>query len=381
MNYSKLILSALKRQRVRTALTIAGLAIAFLLLGLLQPVQRLFSMSDARAGTDRLVVLPKHSVTDFLTTRSANRVRDLAGVRAVAHQTWFGGTFRDPAQAFARWAVPPAEYLALHPEILLDVSAREAFIGIRTGAIVGRSTAEKYALRVGDTIPLIPDIWANKDGAHWEFQLVGIYDIANAAPSDMFINYQYFDEARVWGRGLVSSIIVGVDDPKSSTEVGRRIDALFANSDAETRTATEREYALSYASQIGNVGLIVTGILTAVFFTIAMLTANTLSQAIRERTAEFAVLRTLGFLPPKVFALILAEAFLVTGLGAAIGLLLARALIGSLSALSPQLAAARISVATFACAVALAACIALIAGLPPAWRACRLRIVDALRSH
>jgi putative ABC transport system permease protein len=383
VSYLKLVVTGLLRQRVRTGLTVASLAIAFLLLGLLQPVQDLFTYRSSLAGADRLAVLPKHSIADFLPVRAASRIRELPGVRGVAHQTWFGGTFRDPRNVFARWAVPPAEFLAMHPEIVLDVRQHQAFVATRTGAIVGCATARKYALKIGDVIPLIPDIWGNKSGAHWEFQLVGIFELENApgTSTDMYVHYEYFDEARVWGHDLVSFVTVALDDPSSADGIARKIDALFANSDAETRTASEQEYALTFASQIGDVGMIVAGILAAVFFTIAMLTANTMAQAIRERTAELAVLRTLGFQRGRVFVLVLAEALLITACGAVSGLMLAKALIGSLASISAQLAAARVSASTLVWTFILAVAIALLAGIPPAWRASRLRIVDALRSY
>jgi len=381
MNHFKLVITALRRQRMRTGLTIASLVTAFALLGLLQPVRELFTQRSSLAGAGRLAVLPKHSIADFLPVRAAARIRDLPQVRGVAHRTWFGGTFRDPKNTFARWAVPPAEFLALHPEIVLSDAQRDAFVRTRTGAIVGKATAEKYGLKVGDNVTLVPDIWGNKNGGTWEFQLVGIFELENAAaaPVDMFLNYEYFDEARVWGRGLVSYITVGLDDPNAADSVAAQIDALYANSDAETRTASEQEYALSFARQIGNVGLIVAGILGAVFFTIAMLAANTMSQAIRERTAELAVLRTLGFQRARVFVLVLAESCAMTLLGALSGLVVAQLLIGSLASVSAQLGAARIGPATLGWSVALAAIIALLAGVPPAWRASRMRIVDALR--
>src|SRR5262249_53485161 len=149
---------------------------AFTLFGLLAPILSLFGHRGDLTGVDRLIVQPRHSITDFLPISHETAIRALPGVRATTHQTWFGGTFRDPANGFPRWAVPPESYLALRPEIVLPPEQRAAFVESRTGVIVGRMTARKFGIGVGDRIALVPDIWPNKDAAPWEFEVVGIFD-------------------------------------------------------------------------------------------------------------------------------------------------------------------------------------------------------------
>jgi putative ABC transport system permease protein len=382
MTWLSLLWSGLWRRPGRTLLTAASLATAFLLFGLLSPVLLMFEDRSDLTGVARLIVQPRHSITDFLPVSHDGAIRALPGVRAVTHQTWFGGTFRDPANTFTRWAVPPESYLAVRPEILLAPEQRKAFLETRTGAIVGRETAKKFGLGVGDRIALVPDIWPNKDAKAWELDIVGIFDGADRTVdlSALYFNYAFFDEYRAWGTGLVSYLLVGLDASARAADVGTAIDARFANSADETSTSSERDFALGLADQLGDVGFMLSVILGAVLFTIALVAANTVAHGIRERMAELAVLHALGFQRRTLEWLVVGEALLLVLLGAIPGLLGAAALVEIGRERIPQLGGIALSIDTIGSAGAIALLLALLAASQPAWRLHRLRIVDTLRA-
>ena len=240
-------------------------------------------------------------------------------------------------------------------------------------------------MKVGDRIPLIPNIWHNRDSGSWEFDLVGVFTSSNKSVvnnTGFYFGYGYFDDYRAFGNGTVGSYLVRVFDPTRTTELANKIDALFANSNSETRTLTDREYALSFAKQMGDVGLIVTAILSAVFFTILLLAGNTIAQATRERIPELAVMRVVGFHPSSVLWMVLTESILLSITAAIVGLLAAQLLLVQIGKLIPelnQLGPINVPLDVAGYGLIIALLIGLIAGLPPALKAMRLSIVDALR--
>lgn len=384
MKYFALILASLWRKPLRTFFTAASLLMAFLLFGLLEPVVQMFSSGSNVAGESRIWVSPRHSISDMLPVRYQQQVQQMDGVSIAAHQTWFGGTYVDAAASstFTRWAVSPKEFMAINTQMQLPANQLEAFITTRTGAIVGRSTADRFNMQIGDKIPLTADIWHNQDGSQWEFDLVGIYDSVEGEDADtsrFFVNYGFFDEYRIIGKGVVSNIVFTVDDLTQSEAIMARVDSLFANSDMETRTTTEQEYVLNQIKQLGNISLILRAIMGAVFFTIVLLTANTMSQAVRERISELAVLKSLGFENAKVLAIVLAESFVLTLTTAAIGLGLAAYLLQFSDTIIPQLNSLNLQLNSVLTGFLIAAGLAIAVGLPPALRATRLSIADGLR--
>ena len=388
--WAALLVAGLWRSPVRTVLTAASLAMAFLMLGLLTPILLLFEGGAAVTAADtRLLVQPRHSIADFLPVRHADAVARIAGTGAtVAHLTWFGGRFRDDEAAFPRWAVPPAAFLAAMPELVLPAAARQAFMTSRTGVIVGRRTAERHGLQVGDGIVLVPDIWPHRQGEPWRFEVVGIFDATDSRidTSAMYIDYGYFDSARAWGQGSVSLVLVrpgratGAGDGDAAGDLARRIDAGFANSADETTTASERAYALSFARQLGDVGTMLGIVLGAVLFAITVVAMHTMAQAIRERRVELATLRALGFPAGLLARLVCAEALALTLLGALPGLALAWGLQLLARDLFPTLALSMGEATTLLLVAGSTLAIALVAGLPPALRARRDDIADALRA-
>ncbi len=380
MKFISLIWAALFRKPVRSLLTLLSIFVAFLLFGLLQSASIAFSQGISFSGADRLAVAPKYSMTDMMPVSYQNQIKNVKGVKAVSHQTWFGGTYKEVSNFFPRWPVPAKEFLAMYPEYVLPEKQKQVFINSRTGAIVGRSLADEYNLKVGDRIPIIPDIWQNKDNATWEFDLVGIFEgkTDTVEENQMFINFEYFDEYRVWGEGEVGNFMVQIDDSEAGAAIAAEIDALFANSTSETKTSTEKAYAQMFANQVGDIGFIMTSILSAVFFTILLLTGNTMAQAVRERIPELAILKTLGFSNMAVLIIVLAESVFISLLGALPGLALAAAIMPGLGESVPFLGDIKFTTTILTQGVTLALLLGLLVGLPPSLRALRLNIVDAL---
>jgi putative ABC transport system permease protein len=386
MKYLPLLLSALLRKKTRTALTLLSVAAAFTLFGMLDAVRVAFNAPQSVAGIDRLIVASRFSIIQPLPYADLVRIRQVPGVRKVAYANWFGGVYQDPKNFFANIAVSAQSYLDIYPDIVLPEAQRQAFLGTRTAAVVGESLAKRFGWKIGDKIPLKATIFPRKNGDNvWTFDLVGIYHAAQpelrSMEQQMLFRYDYFDEGRQFGQGTVGWYIVKVDDPADADRVAHAIDHLFANSADETKTQSEREFQLSFAKQIGDIGLIVTAIMAAVFFTLLLLTGNTMAQAIRERIPELAVLKTVGFSNHAVLVLVLCESVALLLLGGVAGLLLARLGLPLISAASSGQLDLVMPVQSWVLGMGLMLLIGIIVGLPPALRAMRLRIVDALAGH
>ncbi len=385
MSFVSLIWAGLFRRRTRTVLTLFSIIVAFLLFGLLRGIGGAFDVGVDVAGVDRLIVQPKYSIIDPLPISHLNAIRRVPGVAMATHYSWFGGIYQEPKNFFPKYPVAPKEWFAAYPELRIEEAQLEAFAKTRTGVAVPAEMAAKFGWQIGDRIPIEADIWPKKDGSRlWEFDLVGIYQASSTefGQNAFLINYDYFDEARQFGQGSVSSFVVRVSDPAHAAEVARAIDAVFENSSYETRTATEAEVARQFANQIGNIGLMMGGILGAVFFTIVLLTGNTMAQAYRERVPELAVLKTLGFSDALVSLIVLGEAVLLCAVGGALGLGISALLApGIAHGIKDILPGFEIAWQTIAGGIAIAVLLGLVVGAVPALTARRLRIVDALREH
>lgn len=327
-----LIWSNLFRRKARTVLTLFSLLVAFLLFGLLRAVAVAFDAGVDFAGADRINVSPKYSIVDLLPESHLNRIAAVDGVESVVHQTWFGGTYQGPTNFFPKFPVQPREWFAMYDEYVIDPAQLEAFERNRIGAVAPADLARQHGWRVGDRIPIEGDIWL-LDGVErrWEFELAGTYESVNEGETFLpfVFQYDYFDEARIEGaQGGVGWFTARVEDPDNAGEVAAAIDAMFENGTDPTRSATEEEFARQFAAQVGDIGLIMNGILSAVFFTILLLTFNTMVQTYRERIPELAVLKTVGFTDAGVFGLMLAESVLLCAFGGALGIVLASAVAG-----------------------------------------------------
>jgi putative ABC transport system permease protein len=377
-----LLLANLRRRTPRTIFTLLSIAVAFLLYGLLAAVKNGFEASGNLAGVDRLVSMAKVSIVQPLPISYLQRIAAVPGVKMVTHSTWFGGRYQNESGMIITYPVPPESYLAMYPEFLLPPAQKEHWLHDRVGAIVGRSLAESHGWKVGDRLPLRSDIYPRADGSYnWDFIIDGIYD--NKDPSgdvnSIFFNYDYLDESRTFGKGTVGWYIVRIADPTQSTQVAAAIDALFTNSSAETKTGSEKAFVQGFAKQTGDIGAMVIAIGIAVFFTMLLVSANTMAQAVRERTTEVAVLKTLGYTDSVVLALVISEALLLTVVGGAIGIAGAMFAVGRLGrALSDYLSAFLLTPLALLTGVALMIALGIAAGALPAVRAARLRIVDGL---
>lgn len=388
MSQAGLVWSNLFRRKTRTALTLLSVLVAFLLFTMLRAIALAFDSGGfGEAGADRLVVSPKYSIIDPLLVSQLREIEGVEGVEAVTHADWFGGVYQDRSQFFPQFPVRPKGYFGMYPEYEIDPGELEAFEYTRTGAVAPAGMAERFGWKVGDKIPIQAGIYPLKDGSRlWEFDLVGTYrtgDSRDDAGFGVFLfNFDYFDEAREFGEGTVGWFIVRIAHPEQAAEVANRIDAAFENSLNPSRTSTEDEYARQFAKQQGDIGLMTTGILGAVFFTILLLTGNTMAQALRERVPELAVLKTFGFTDGAVALLVLAEAVLLCVVGGALGIGLGAL---AMNALQPMLTSfaglIEVTWQTLATAFALALALGLVVGAVPALTARRLTIVDALRER
>jgi putative ABC transport system permease protein len=383
MKYLSFIWASLWRKKTRALFTILSLLCAFLLFGLLQAVGAFFTAGADFVGASRLIAQSRVSFTESLPVRLMPEIERVPGVKAVHHDQWFGGVLGENQQVIA-FASNPRTLRVVYPEWIMSDAEWQAFANTRTSAIVGRKIAEQNNWKVGDKLPLKSNIFPQRDGSMaWSLDIVGIYDGKDetwqAQTVQIFVNWDYFSEANQFGNGFAGVYAVLLEDPNRANEVAQAIDQRFLNSPDETKTQSEKDFNKGFFAQIGDIGLIVRLILLAVFFTIVILTGNTMAQAVRERIPEMAVLKTLGFSNGKVTALILAEAALLCLLGGALGMALATFAIKGLGAAAPGFfGALQADAALWLQALIAIVALALVVGLPPALRAGRLEIVDAL---
>lgn len=377
MKSFRLVWANLRRKKVRTTLAIGSFAVALFLFGLLAAVRMGFRGGADAAGANRLDVINRVSLILPLPYAYRDRILRVPGVSAVTYATWFGGVYQTEKNFFPQFAVDKDTWFDVYADYVVSPEGREAFTKDRQACMVGRSLAKRFGFKVGDRIPLRGTIWTGT----WEFNLVGIYEgnRPEADTSGMFFRADYLEEKRVFGKGTVGWYVVKLADPDGAVPVTAAIDALFANSPNETRTQTEKAFAASFVKQMGNVELLIMTIGSVVFFTLLLVTGNTMAIAVRERSGEWAVLKTVGFSDGRVLRLVLAEAVLIAGQGGLIGLGLAWFAIPNVSRALPMLGALYLSPFTLGLGLLLALAVGVAAGLLPALGAMRLRVVDALR--
>ncbi len=385
MKYLPLIWSELFRRKTRTILTLLSILAAFLLFGLLNGVRESFVQAGkSAAGASRLQTASRLSFIDTLPSALTSRIERVDGVQKVTYANWFGGAYQDPHNQIFSFAVAP-NYLDLYPEIEVDPKQRKAFDDTRTGVLVGEGLMKRFGWKVGQKIPLMSTIFPNQDGSkNWSFDIVGTMHPSKDAGSGWYdqmllMQWKYFDESAPYNRGSVGWYVVRVADPAQADHVAKAIDALSANSDHETKTQTEAAAFASWMKQTADIGLIVGSIMGAVFFTLLLLTGNTMAQAVRERIPELAVLKTIGFRDGSVLGLVLAESVLLVVIGGVLGLGLAALLGPVLEAGSGgNLDLPPVGWRSWSLGLGLMVVIGLLVGALPALRAMRLNIVDAL---
>ncbi len=384
MSNFRLVWANLHRHPIRTYLTLLSVLVAFLLFGLLRTLAIWFATGPADgASVDRLIVTGKYSIIDLMPISQSNAILTVDGVEAVTHQTWFGGNYQDPANFFPKFPVEPLAYFEMYPELSIDPVELETFERTRTGAVVPADLMGRFGWRIGDKIPIEADIWPMQGGnRNWTFDLVGSYTTdADSQGGPLLFHYDFFDEAREFGQGTVGWWTVRVADPDRAPEIGNAIDALFENSQNPTKTGTEDEFGRAFAAQIGDIGLMATGILSAVFFTVLLLTGNTMAQSLRERIPELAVLKTLGFGNNRVAWHVLGESVLICLFGGILGMGLAALMAPVANEFASQFApgAFAMSWQIAGLGMGVAALLGVVVGAVPAWNARRLSIAEALR--
>jgi putative ABC transport system permease protein len=384
MKFFALVWSNLKRRKLRTSLTVLSILVAFMLFGLLCALKESFTAGVTLAGADRLIVRHKVSLIMPLPVTYGPRMERIPGVDSAVHMTWFNGIYQnEPKNFFPTFPVQPEPFLAMYPEFLLPEAQKQAWLKTRTGAVVGRTLAERFQWKIGDRVPLTSPIWPNKSDGAWEFEIVGIFDGAQKGTdtSGFHFRYDYFDEGRAEGEGLVGWYVVRVNDPEQAVQVARAIDAEFANSPYETKAEPEGAFVQGFVQQIGNVSTMLIAILSAVFFTILLVAGNTMAQAVRERTAELGVMKAVGFGNGLVLALVLAESCLIAAVGGLAGLGLAWLVTARGSPMPAMLPVFYIPVGSLLVGMAFVFALGIATGLLPALQAMRLRVAVALRRH
>ncbi|MEJ2190163.1 MAG: FtsX-like permease family protein [Acidobacteriota bacterium] len=377
MKFLPFIFRNLFRKKTRTILTIGSIAVALFLYGLLVTIETALNAGVDVAGVDRLVVRNKISLIMPLPLSYQERIRQIDHVSEVTFATWFGAIYQDPKNFFPQFAIDTESYRTVFPEFRIADDQWQSFLADRQGAVVGKTTAERFGWKVGDRIPLQGTIWTGT----WEFNIRAIYQGSRAGDDEtqFWFHWKFLEESRQWGKGTVGWYTVKVDDPDNSLMVSRNIDETFANSAYETSTETEQAFAASFAKQIGNIRMLVLSIGAVVLFTLLLVTGNTMAMAVRERVPELGVLKTLGFSDATVLFLVLTESLIIAAIGGVLGVGLVKLFTLGGDPTGGMLPMFYFSPGEMAVGIGIAVAVGLAAGSIPAVTAMHLRIVDALR--
>jgi putative ABC transport system permease protein len=377
MKFLPLVIANLFRKKIRTALTIGSFAVALFLFGLLVIVRGAFSQGVDIAGADRLVVINKVSLIQPLPLSYRDRLLRISGIKQVTYDNWFGGVYQDEKNFFPQFAVDVEHQRAMYPEFTVPEEQWQAFAGDREGAIAGQSLADRFGWKIGDRIPIKGTIYTGP----WEFNLRGIYRGTRAQDdtTQFWFHWDFLEERRAFGKGDVGWYVVRVTNPDLSVQVAKTIDTEFANSPFETKTDTEKAFAASFVKQMGNIEFLILTVGGVVFFTLLLVTGNTMAIAVRERMGELAVLKALGFSNQFVLLLVMLESLIVAFVGGGLGLLLAKlfSLHGDpTNGILPYFYLPPLAIVS---GVAAALLVGVAGGILPAVSAMRLRVVDAIR--
>jgi len=388
MKFFPLIWRNLLRRKFRTVFTLGAIFFAFVLFGVLMALRAAFSIAPEMAGQERLMVIDKISLIQPLPLSYGDRIKQVEGVSDITHANWFGGYYQEVRNQFSTMAVDPESWLRVYSkEFELPEDQKKAWLADRTGAIVGIDTARRYGFTVGQRIPIQGTIYHRPDNGPWEFTIDGIYDsrLKGTDKTNLFFHYDFLNESMRSQSGFKDQVgwyVIALRDPDQAVQMASKVDGLFANSPVETKTDTEKAFVSGFAKQIGDIGSIMTAIVAMAMFTILLVAGNTMAQAIRERTSELAVLKTLGFGNGRVLGMVLIESTLIAVLGGGLGLLLAYGAVtlGG-DPTKGLLPAFYLPTQAMITGIVLVVALGLASGALPAWQAGRLRIVDALRRN
>jgi putative ABC transport system permease protein len=377
MKYRHLILTNLFRKKIRSGLTAGSFAVALFLFGILAVVRGAFQQGVEVAGADRLVVVNRVSIIQPLPLAYGDRLARVPGVTHVTFANWFGGVYQDERNFFPQFAIDRESYRQMFPEFVIPDDQWQAFLADREGAVVGESLAERFKWKMGDRVPIKGTIFPGT----WEFNIRGVY-LGQRVQDDttqFWFRWDYLDERKTFGKGLVGWYTVRIANPDDAVRLVRAIDEGFANSPFETKTDTEKAFAASWVKQMGNIQLLLLSIGSVVFFTLLLVTGNTMAIAVRERTRELAVLKAVGFSDGFVLVLVIAETMVVAAVGGGTGLALAKLFTLRGDPTGGLLPFFYLPPDVIILGLVLALAVGLMAGILPALSASKLRVVDALR--
>lgn len=376
-----LVYKNLTRKKMRLFLTTFAIFIAFLIFGAIMTLRGALNSGVEMSADNRLVVVHKTNFTNPLPYSYVNKTQSIEGVKQVTHANWFGGYYQEPANQVVTFAVEPESYLKVYPELVIEPAQRKAWLNNQASVLVGQRIAMANGWKVGDRIPLSSNIFSHKDGGQtWDFEIAGIFtgEEEKTDTSYLLFHYKYFKETQSWGGDSIGWLILTTVDASMNETVAKAIDSNFANSNAETDTSTEQAFNKAFIEQIGNIGLIIFGVVFMAFFTILIVVGNTMVLAIRERTGEIAVLKTLGFASIRIFKMVIIESCLLAFLGGLLGLGAASLLIqGASEHLARFLPNLVLDQTIVLQALAYMLLLGLITGIAPAVSALRLNIITA----
>jgi putative ABC transport system permease protein len=380
MKFANIIFANLFRKKVRLFLTIGSFAVALFLFVFLAVVRDAFNRGADVAGADRLLVINRTSIINLIPLSYRDKILRIPGVRVVTHDSWFGGTYIDEKNFFPQFVIDPQSQREVYPELMVPDDQWANFLKDRQGAIAGAKTAERFGWKIGDRIPIKTTLYG---GGSWEFNLAGIYH--GKRPQDdetqFWFQWDYFEEKvpeRI--KGQIGWYILRVNNPDDSPRIAKAIDAEFANSPNETKTETESAFAANWVKQFGNIQFLIGSIGSVVFFTLLLVTGNTMAISVRERTSELAVFKAIGFSDRAVLLFVLAEALAIALFGGLLGILGAMILVPALGkALAGLLPSIVLSPSMLLFGLALAIVVGFASGVIPGVSAMRLRVVNALR--
>jgi len=381
VKYFILIRAGLLRKKARTLLTMLSIIVAFLLFGLLQGINQDIKSGFGASSNGRLWTTSRAGGLNSMPISLMEHIAGIEGVRSIAHVSFFGGYFQDAKNALPAFATNVDKLAAVYPELNITQAQIDAMKTTRAGVLVGRPLADKYGWKIGDEIPVGTTLWPNSQSRNsWTFDIVGIFDAApnyaqTSLGSGFWINYDYWDAARLSDLHHVHQFLIRIDNPTRATAVAAQVDKIFENSSDETRTQSENAAIQSQFKQLADIGFIANAITGAVMFTLLFLSANTMMQSVRERIPELAVLRTLGFAAGTVCWLVIAESMLMCLSAAIVGLVLSD---GAIRLLGASLGTGMLPPIVVVGGLGIAVALAIISAATPAMLAQRLNIVDAL---
>lgn len=379
MKYLHLLTSNLFRKKIRTTLTIGSFAVALFLFGLLAVVRGAFNQGLDVAGADRLVIVNKVSLIQPLPISYKERLLQIPGVKGVTHANWFGGVYQDERNFFPQFAIDTETYRDMFPEFVMPEEQWKAFVGDREGVIVGEDLVKRFHWKIGDRVPVKGTIFPGT----WEFNIRGIYHGSRQADdtTQFWFHYKLLEERQnQYWHGLVGWYTVRIDNPDHAVGIAKAIDESFANSPWETKTDTEKAFAASFVKQAGNIEFLMLSIGGVVFFTLLLVTGNTMAIAVRDRIRELAVLKAVGYSDNFVLGLVLGESLLLALVGGGLGIGLAKLLTLGGDPTRGLLPFFYLPTSAAVAGIALALLVGILGGILPALSAMRLRVVDALRS-